>query len=66
MDDEAFDAMNSVMNLFDDSIYFDDEIKDNLRKIKRELYARIEKIIDDEDFEKNPNLLNITSYDEDD
>ena len=64
MDDEALEVMNSVVNSFLNSVYIDDESKNFAKEKRKEIYAKIDKLIDDEVVEKNPNILNNT-FDDD-
>ena len=64
LDDEALEVMNSVVNSFVNSMYIDDESKDFAKEKRKEIYAKIDKLIDDEVVEKSPNILNNT-FDDD-
>ena len=57
LDDEALEIMNSVVDMFVNSNYIDDESKDFVKKIKNQINAKVEKLIEIEDAEKNPSVI---------
>ena len=57
LENETREIMVSVSNMLINSIYLDDESKDYVNNIRNEIYSKIERLIDDENLEKNPSVF---------
>ena len=57
LDSETYDTINSVVDTFSDSAYIDEGNKNYTKEIRKEIFSKIGKIIEVENVDKNPNIL---------
>ena len=57
LDNEAVEAMNSVVNTFVNSIYIDQENKEFAKNVRKEIFSKLGKVSDREEDDKIPSVF---------